>query len=47
MDELETAFNDAHYPDVYARDAIAKATGLPEDRIQVCTHMPMAWQQAP
>ena len=35
MDALEVAFKDAHYPDVYARDHIAKTTGLAEDRIQV------------
>lgn len=35
MKELEEAFNKAHYPDVYAREALSLKTQLPEDRIQV------------
>uniref|UniRef100_A0A0K0F9J7 Homeobox protein ceh-10 (inferred by orthology to a C. elegans protein) n=1 Tax=Strongyloides venezuelensis TaxID=75913 RepID=A0A0K0F9J7_STRVS len=35
VDELEKAFQDAHYPDVYAREHISAKTDLPEDRIQV------------
>lgn len=35
LEELEKAFQDAHYPDVYAREMLSLKTDLPEDRIQV------------
>ncbi|XP_059164700.1 homeobox protein goosecoid-like [Physella acuta] len=35
LEELERAFNEAHYPDVYARELLSAKTDLPEDRIQV------------
>ncbi|ULT99467.1 hypothetical protein L3Y34_000649 [Caenorhabditis briggsae] len=35
IDELEKAFQEAHYPDVYAREVLAGKTELQEDRIQV------------
>jgi hypothetical protein len=35
IEELEKAFKDAHYPDVYARELLASKTDLSEDRIQV------------
>lgn len=37
LEELEKAFNEAHYPDVYAREMLSIKTELPEDRIQVRT----------
>lgn len=35
LEELEKAFKEAHYPDVYAREMLSIKTDLPEDRIQV------------
>ncbi|KAE8752252.1 hypothetical protein FOCC_FOCC001045 [Frankliniella occidentalis] len=35
LEELEKAFKEAHYPDVYARELLSLKTDLPEDRIQV------------
>ncbi|XP_026679115.1 visual system homeobox 2-like isoform X2 [Diaphorina citri] len=34
LEELEKAFKEAHYPDVYAREMLSLKTDLPEDRIQ-------------
>jgi len=39
MEELEKAFREAHYPDVYQREMLSLKTDLPEDRIQVCIHV--------
>lgn len=39
LDELEKAFKEAHYPDVYAREMLSLKTDLPEDRIQVSTEL--------
>ena len=38
VEELEKAFQEAHYPDVYAREVLSLKTDLLEDRIQVFTY---------
>ncbi|KAM3722764.1 Homeobox protein [Dirofilaria immitis] len=35
VDELEKAFQEAHYPDMYARELLAMKTAIAVDRIQV------------
>ncbi|CAI2734845.1 unnamed protein product [Schistosoma spindalis] len=35
LNELEKAFHEAHYPDVYQRELLSMKAELPEDRIQV------------
>ena len=44
QDELEKAFKDAHYPDLYAREVLALKIDLPEDRIQVTTFIQIILQ---
>ncbi|KAG8338425.1 hypothetical protein J6590_000091 [Homalodisca vitripennis] len=41
LEELEKAFKEAHYPDVYAREMLSLKTDLPEDRIQVDLILPL------
>ena len=45
LEQLESAFQDSHYPDVFMREALALKLDLVESRVQVSGQHPVPWPQ--
>uniref|UniRef100_A0A4W5KRY7 UNC homeobox n=1 Tax=Hucho hucho TaxID=62062 RepID=A0A4W5KRY7_9TELE len=47
LEELEKAFNESHYPDIFMREALALRLDLVESRVQFYSNVPVRYKEMP